>query len=95
MTSRFMGNEKLQALSQQYARGEIAKLEYRQKRTEIIDEATGASLQETATSIELTQTPVYSNLPNPSTVYSSTVYLRVGIISVVIIGALILVFTVM
>ncbi len=84
-----MGNDKLQTLSQQYVRGEIAKPEYRQKRARIIDEVTGAHPRENIAA-EPEQIPPLSKLPD-----KSNLYLKAGVISAVVIGALILVFSIM
>ena len=80
-----MGNKTLQALSLQYARGEITKPEYRQKRAIIINQTTGNVDPDSPEPVQQLQNS--TPLPLRS---ESTLFLRAGVISVVVIATLIL-----
>ena len=82
-----MGSEKLQALSKQYALGEIAKPEYRQKRKNIINQATGEAAQTPSNSVAST----HDSTP-ASTQIESSIIKKAGVISVVIVATLIIVY---
>lgn len=87
-----MGNEKLQALSRQYIRGEIAKPEYRQKRAKIINDTTGDSATEPSESVSATHTRDSASVNRQ---IDSSLIKKVGVISAVIFVSLIIVFIAM
>lgn len=80
-----MGNKTLQALSLQYARGEIAKPEYRQKRAIIINQTTGIVAPDSTEPVQSIENSTAVPLRT-----ESTLFLKAGVISAVVIATLIL-----
>lgn len=58
-----MSNQALKTLCQQYVRGEISKPEYRQRRKQIIDEATGIVEVDTGTEYPAVDQKVAHSIP--------------------------------
>ena len=80
-----MSNEALQALSLKYIRGEISKPEFRQRRRDIINEATGV-VNSDAPSEQ--PAPVIKNNQAPS-------LLKASVISAIVVGTLIALYATM
>lgn len=89
-----MGNQALHTLSLQYIRGQISKPEYRQRRRQIINEATGftgTDVTEPETVVKKSGTPEYITTENSTT--ETGPLLKAGIISAIIVVMIIVLYT--
>jgi hypothetical protein len=75
-----MGNEALETLLKQYTRGDIAKPEYRQRRKDIINQATG-----------FVEPVSPEQSPSNVSLASGNILLKVGVISAIVVGAVIVI----
>jgi len=75
-----MGNVALETLLKQYTRGEIAKPEYRQRRKDIINEATG-----------YVEPASPKQSPSNASSKPGNILLKVGVISALVVGAFVVI----